>query len=144
MAEGSYCAACYSKYWLGAYVPKRSARNIPYQQQNRRYFKMIWLLWEKSETTPSDSGNQTSFAALSSNETGEDRPNGTPEQSSSKCSTITIIIDVYRYTVIMNARHCLNDGSFGSRTDKLRSAASAESMTTPLPPSVALSLSRLN
>ena len=135
LAEGSHCAACYGKSQLGAYV-----RNVQHATfKNRRDVKM---LWEKSETTPSDSSNQTSFAALPSNEAGEDRPSGALEQNSSKCNTrITIIIDVYRYTVIMNARHCLNDGSFGNRADRLRSAASVASSATAFPPSAAPSLS---
>lgn len=41
-------------------------------------------LWEKSETTPSDFGNQTSFATLPSVNTDEGRPNGTLEQSENK------------------------------------------------------------
>lgn len=41
-------------------------------------------LWEKSETTPSDFGNQTSLATLPSENTDEGRPNGTLEQSENK------------------------------------------------------------
>lgn len=46
-----------------------------------RLEKKYPLLWEKSETTPSDFSNQTSFAALPPDEADEGRPNGTLEQS---------------------------------------------------------------
>ncbi len=46
-----------------------------------RLEKKYPLLWEKSETTPSDFSNQTSFAALPPNEADGSRPSGTLEQS---------------------------------------------------------------
>lgn len=39
------------------------------------------LLWEKSETIPEDSGHPPSLATAPSKDTGEGRPNGTPEQN---------------------------------------------------------------
>jgi hypothetical protein len=48
--------------------------------------KKYELLWEKSETTPADSGNRPSFANLPPAEAGDGHPNGAPEQSSLKSS----------------------------------------------------------
>jgi hypothetical protein len=46
------------------------------------------LLWEKSETTPSDFGNQTSLATPSAIKADEKRPNGTLEQQSNDSESI--------------------------------------------------------
>lgn len=50
------------------------------------------LHWQKSETSAPDSGNQDSFAALSSDQPGDGRPNGTLEQSSLLLQQAPIIL----------------------------------------------------
>ena len=60
---------------------KRSPPHYALNVQRPLPHKAYPLLWEKSETTPSNADNQTSFAALSSKKTGEDRPSGTPKKS---------------------------------------------------------------